>query len=258
MPHVTEPAGPLRPRANINASARVRVRTTTPRPTLRARVNVPPPSSARVNPPAPSVAVSPPTSALNAASSPPASALSFSSRSDDDRATPPNNHARDKSNRKIADLEITNRSLLAINASLESTKHKQAKEIRDLRRRLRESRLVPPAPAAVDDPAPTDDSDDDNYDDDDVFTRIKSMLDNLLQSGRSALQTQPRDFLPPTSSTRVLSADEVRSWTQQEDNPFQTHLGDQSQTHEDDQSQTHEDDPFQTPNILLVPPIPTP
>ncbi|KAF5368397.1 hypothetical protein D9758_002192 [Tetrapyrgos nigripes] len=49
-----------------------------------------------------------------------------------------------KSNRKIADLEITNRSLLAINSSLEATKHRQAKEIRELRRKLRESRLILP------------------------------------------------------------------------------------------------------------------
>ena len=42
-------------------------------------------------------------------------------------------------------MEITNKSLLAINASLEAAKHKQAKEIRDLRRRLRETRLsLPP------------------------------------------------------------------------------------------------------------------
>ena len=41
---------------------------------------------------------------------------------------------------QIEDLEITNRSLMVINASLEAAKHRQAKEIRDLRRRLRESR----------------------------------------------------------------------------------------------------------------------
>lgn len=51
-----------------------------------------------------------------------------------------------KSNRKIADLEITNKSLLAINAILEAEKHRMQKEMRDLRRRLREQRLsLPPA-----------------------------------------------------------------------------------------------------------------
>jgi len=44
----------------------------------------------------------------------------------------------------MADLEITNRSLLAINASLEKTKARQAQEIRELRRKLRETRLMLP------------------------------------------------------------------------------------------------------------------
>lgn len=52
-----------------------------------------------------------------------------------------------KSNRKIADLEITNKSLLAINTILEADKHRMAKEIRDLRRRLREQRLSMPPQA---------------------------------------------------------------------------------------------------------------
>lgn len=52
-----------------------------------------------------------------------------------------------KSNRKIADLEITNKSLLAINTMLEADKHRLSKEIRDLRRRLREQRLSMPPQA---------------------------------------------------------------------------------------------------------------
>lgn len=44
-----------------------------------------------------------------------------------------------KRNRKILDLEITNKSLLAINAGLEVSKLKQAREIRELKRRLREA-----------------------------------------------------------------------------------------------------------------------
>ncbi|KDN52860.1 hypothetical protein K437DRAFT_253801 [Tilletiaria anomala UBC 951] len=45
-----------------------------------------------------------------------------------------------KKARKMLDLEITNKSLLAINAGLEVTKLKQAKEIRELKRRIREGR----------------------------------------------------------------------------------------------------------------------
>ncbi|CAD6587482.1 MAG: hypothetical protein TREMPRED_004766 [Tremellales sp. Tagirdzhanova-0007] len=44
-----------------------------------------------------------------------------------------------KINRKIADLEISNASLLAINRSLEATKSKQRTEISKLRRALRDS-----------------------------------------------------------------------------------------------------------------------
>ncbi|KAF5385023.1 hypothetical protein D9615_001232 [Tricholomella constricta] len=129
--------------------------------------------------------------------------------------------AEAKSNRKIADLEITNRSLLAINASLESAKHKQAKEIRDLRRKLRESRLILPPRAyrAVKDPEPEDDDDDDENDDeleddgkdgDEVYQRIKLILEGLLDSGRRALERNPKDF--PEAGAKVLSAEEVRSW----------------------------------------------
>ncbi len=75
---------------------------------------------------------------------------------------------------QIADLEITNRSLLAINTTLEQTKHRQAKELRELRRKLRESRLILPPRAfrAVKsslDHDDTADEDDDDDDDDDVF-----------------------------------------------------------------------------------------
>lgn len=46
---------------------------------------------------------------------------------------------------QILDLEITNTSLLAINASLEKAKVKQAQELRDLRRTLRDRTIGPPS-----------------------------------------------------------------------------------------------------------------
>ncbi|KAL1409383.1 hypothetical protein Q8F55_003366 [Vanrija albida] len=52
-----------------------------------------------------------------------------------------------KVERKIADLEISNSSLLAINRSLEGTKAKQRSEITKLRRMLRETRIAPPLAA---------------------------------------------------------------------------------------------------------------
>jgi hypothetical protein len=99
---------------------------------------------------------------------------------------------------KIEDLEITNRSLLAINATLEATKHRQANEIRDLRRKLRESRLVLPPPAfraiksslGPEDVADDEDEDEDGTttdgdgsEHDATFTRVKGILRTSLKAG---------------------------------------------------------------------------
>jgi hypothetical protein len=131
---------------------------------------------------------------------------------------------------KIEDLEITNRSLLAINATLEATKHKQATEIRELRRKLRESRLMLPPPtfraiksslgpediADDEDIGDGDDDDDDSDDDgdehDETYRRIKGILEGLLETGRRALRVEPRDFEKQSGGVKVLSAEEVRSW----------------------------------------------
>ncbi|KAF5312143.1 hypothetical protein D9619_002603 [Psilocybe cf. subviscida] len=132
-----------------------------------------------------------------------------------------------KSNRKIADLEITNRSLMAINMSLEATKHRQAKEIRDLRRKLRETRLIlPPRTYAeikssdglADEEVSEEDEEDETSDVDDthgdeIYKRIKIIIENLLKSGEEAL-------IAPTSidtdgsrnTTKVLTAAEVNDY----------------------------------------------
>ncbi|KAJ7597440.1 hypothetical protein C8J56DRAFT_319503 [Mycena floridula] len=133
--------------------------------------------------------------------------------------------AEAKSNRKIADLEITNQSLLAINASLEATRHRQAKEIRELRRKLRESRLSLPPRAfkAVKSSDVEEESDGDDEEDeeeleegatDKAYLRIKLLLDGLLTSGRTALESEPADLLPQgtKAGAKVLSAEEVRNW----------------------------------------------
>ena len=49
-----------------------------------------------------------------------------------------------KHERKLLDLEISNKSLLAINAALESTKVKQAKELRELRQQVMRERMEAP------------------------------------------------------------------------------------------------------------------
>ncbi|KAL4070694.1 hypothetical protein J3A83DRAFT_3243873 [Scleroderma citrinum] len=131
--------------------------------------------------------------------------------------------AEAKTNRKIADLEITNRSLLAINASLETAKNRQAKEIRDLRRKLRESRLILPPPTFMalkssfpchDGNDDQDGDDDDNEDvegaEDEGFERVRCLLDALIQTGQRALESTPEDFRD--NSAKVLNADELRWW----------------------------------------------
>jgi len=135
---------------------------------------------------------------------------------------------------QIEDLEITNRSLMVINASLEAAKHRQAKEIRDLRRRLRESRLILPPKAyrlitsgqvgnTSLDADPDDDEDDEDEDTDEIgaldvekindegFKRCRNLLETLLEDGQRALATKPEDFeVAPKSATKVLHVEELR------------------------------------------------
>ncbi|KAI0004189.1 hypothetical protein BJV74DRAFT_809613 [Russula compacta] len=133
--------------------------------------------------------------------------------------------AEAKTNRKIEDLEITNKSLLAINATLEAAKHRQANEIRELRRKLRETRLILPPRAfravksslspedmADDEDVDDYDNDEDGDEHDETYSRIKGILEDLLETGRRALRAKPQDFANRGSGVKVLSAEEVRSW----------------------------------------------
>ncbi|KAF5323388.1 hypothetical protein D9611_005602 [Ephemerocybe angulata] len=133
-----------------------------------------------------------------------------------------------KTNRKMADLEITNRSLLSINSSLEATKNKQAKEIRELRRKLRESRLIlPPSTFRAvkssmgpeEDEVGEDEDDDSEVEDaaegngDEIYKRVKLMLEGLISSGKKALETKIEDFPEGAKGVaKVLTAEEVQSW----------------------------------------------
>ncbi len=120
-----------------------------------------------------------------------------------------------KKARKILDLEITNKSLLAINSGLEVTKLKQAREIRELRRRLREGRLssVPPGQDGAipgDGEFSGDDESDDGDDSSDllppredpefeaIHLRCKSLIDQMLASAREAILYEPKVEKPGT------------------------------------------------------------
>ncbi len=140
---------------------------------------------------------------------------------------------------KIADLEITNRSLMAINVTLEATKHRQAKEIRELRRKLRESRLILPPPAyravkssltpedLADEEDDEEEEEEEDEDDsgilgdkaDEAYRRVRSVIDTLLKSGRAALESKPEDFVGTgKGGAKVLTAEEVRTWRGDDDN----------------------------------------
>lgn len=118
-------------------------------------------------------------------------------------------------------MEITNKSLLVINASLETTKNRQAKEIRDLRRKLRESRLILPPRAfrAVESLTREEEGGDDDDDSeegedgagDEAYERVKDMLELLVESGKKALARTSGDFRQ-SLPTKVLNADEIRTW----------------------------------------------
>jgi hypothetical protein len=141
-------------------------------------------------------------------------------------------------------LEITNRSLLAINASLEKTKDRQAKEIRELKRKLRESRLILPPRAYravkssldpeeigddeedIESSSSDDDNDEDEDDDesvtgngtvrkgtsDEAYGRIKLLITNLLEIGKRALEDTKENHMETKSGTKVLTAEEVETW----------------------------------------------
>lgn len=130
--------------------------------------------------------------------------------------------------------------MLAINLSLESAKHRQAKEIGDLRRKLRESRLsLPPrAYRAIIAQVSSEEEEDvdeeeasslvsDNPDvsktttadasrgkADEAYSRCCVLLETLLADAKHALTITPADLVPPEGrgSAKVLSPEEVRTW----------------------------------------------
>lgn len=105
--------------------------------------------------------------------------------------------------RKLLDLEITNKSLMAINSALEVTKLKQAKEIRELKRRLRDGRGLPVGAASRDSAGTAIFSDDEDLEtdsdqDDDLLVqedpeleaahqRCKDLVDNMVEQARKAI-----------------------------------------------------------------------
>jgi hypothetical protein len=119
-----------------------------------------------------------------------------------------------------------------INASLEETKHRQAREIRELKRKLRESRLgLPPRTfkQLQSDELETSSSSEDGEDSDiqsplsrqtkdglrkqdETYERVQMLLENLLETGKRALESTIADHASTNTGTKVLHEIEARSW----------------------------------------------
>ncbi|KZT54765.1 hypothetical protein CALCODRAFT_485246 [Calocera cornea HHB12733] len=133
--------------------------------------------------------------------------------------------AEARTNRKIADLEIQTTSLQQLTASLERERHKQSLEIRDLRRKLRESRLALP-PRTFQSLKATweadgldledEDEDEDETEDgneDPGWARVKGLVHDILSLGKRAVD-EGQEFIEKRTKTgggvvRVLTAGEV-------------------------------------------------
>ncbi|KIM31862.1 hypothetical protein M408DRAFT_6888 [Serendipita vermifera MAFF 305830] len=226
---------------------------TKPRATVTARA-IPPKT---LSPPL--AAQSPPTSTLSARSSASIISSSLSARIpgslstatdeesendqdesfDDERAETPQAEPDEdsifaeeaKSNRKILDLEISNQSLLTVNTMLEATKLRQTREIKELRRKLREMRHVPSRPlytnSETHSPTTSDLSlpnnnrsnsshssdEEEEPEPDPAYDRIVHLIEGLLSQAHRALDRTIDDCMPaPTNTVKVLSAVEIQQY----------------------------------------------
>lgn len=127
-----------------------------------------------------------------------------------------------KKNRKILDLEITNRSLLAINSGLEVVKLKQVHEIRDLKKRIREGRSLGNKLGLIEDgvagegnvDAEPIESEDDEEAPLDVelepaHNRCKSLIDKMVEQARQAILYKYEPESERKGGNRVLHPAEV-------------------------------------------------
>lgn len=117
------------------------------------------------------------------------------------------NHDVENSREQVLDLEITNASLVSLNATLEKGKAKQATEIRELRRRIRDQSLHLPFPPLPTSPSPGDQDDESDTEEEDwdqvldadpPFREIARVMESLIRRGTNAVQA------PMHSGTKVL------------------------------------------------------
>ncbi|ORX56778.1 hypothetical protein DM01DRAFT_1334336 [Hesseltinella vesiculosa] len=112
-------------------------------------------------------------------------------------------------NRQIADLEISNQSLLAVNAMLEATVRKQALEVAKLKKQLngtdQQGDLIAPfAPP----PLPTTDFSEDEWENDKVFQRLCQMTDSLIEHAQAAVAFEVKGMGRVISQYNLLDDDD--------------------------------------------------
>ncbi|KAL1935163.1 hypothetical protein VTP01DRAFT_4303 [Rhizomucor pusillus] len=91
-------------------------------------------------------------------------------------------------NRKIADLEISNQSLLAVNAMLEATVRKQASQVAKLKKQISsDPQEVVVAPVLLADATKEQLTDEDDWEKDEAFVRLCRMTEKMIEQGRAAL-----------------------------------------------------------------------
>ncbi|TIB90860.1 hypothetical protein E3Q19_02632 [Wallemia mellicola] len=100
----------------------------------------------------------------------------------------PSNQRKDIENRKIADLEISNKALLAINHQLEQTRLKHVKQIKELKRLVEQLQLDrrSPSPQSMIDNVEEDDIEE-CLENDNQFNKIRWSIQDLIAQGKDAL-----------------------------------------------------------------------
>ncbi|KAI8093813.1 uncharacterized protein BX664DRAFT_313825 [Halteromyces radiatus] len=90
-------------------------------------------------------------------------------------------------NRQIADLEISNQSLLAVNAMLEATVRKQASEMAQMKKQMSfsEGGGVNIHPLVL--PLPASDISEDEWENDKTFQRLCRMTDTMIEQAQQAV-----------------------------------------------------------------------
>ncbi|CAO3590569.1 unnamed protein product [Absidia cylindrospora] len=89
-------------------------------------------------------------------------------------------------NRQIADLEISNQSLLAVNAMLEATVRKQASEMAQMKKQMTFSDDgVRVNPVVL--PLPSSELSEDEWENDTTFQRLCRMTDKMIEQGQHAI-----------------------------------------------------------------------